>query len=401
MRVMHVVHSLTVGDGVAAVVLHLVRQLQQRGIEHAIACLAARGERAREAEDLGAEVFAIGAHSSASPRHVPHNVLAIARLIRLLRRQRPDVVHTHEFFSGTLGRIAARAAAVPAIVLTLHNTDLWKRRPHIAVDRLLARRTHRIVANSAAVRSFVLERERLDPQHVTVIHNGIDLGRFARVRDPLVARHRLGLGPRAAVVGTVGGLVEQKGHIWLLRAATKLREHVPRLRVVLVGGDGHPSECVKPQLLDTVRRLGLQDTVLFLGKRTDIPEILPAFDVFVLPSEWEGFGLVLVEAMASGLPIVATAVGGVPEVIGSPEVGTLVPPKNASVLADAILSLLRDGKRRGEMGRLGRQRAVACFSAERMAADYRELYASLLGQEEAVDASTRARRSRSVPRTAQ
>ncbi len=377
MRVMHVVHSLTVGDGVAQVVMQLVQCLQRQGIQHGIACLVERGDRAVEAEDLGVSVFEIGALSSASPVYIPHNLLALRRLIALMRRWQPDVVHAHEFFSGTLGRVAAWAASVPRAVLTLHNTDLWKRGIHVALDRLLTRATDGIVANSGAVRAFAIQRGRLAPEHVTVIHNGLDLDPFLQARNPASARAKLGLEPSATVIGTVGGLVEQKGHIWLLRAAATLRTQIPGLKVVLVGGDGHPSECVRPQLLDAVRDLGLQDTVLFPGKRTDIPEILPAFDLFVLPSEWEGFGLVLVEAMASGLPVVATTVGGIPEVIGSPDVGTLVPPKDPGALADAIRSLMADDRRRAEMARLGRERAIECFSAQRMAADYRELYASL------------------------
>lgn len=158
-KVLHVIHSLSLGDGITQVVGTITRHIDREKFTVAICCLAGRGNAADEFERAGIKVFSLGAKSSISPVRFPQNLYATCRLARLLQDEEIDVLHTHEFFSGTLGRIAGWLARVPVIILMLHNRDAWKRRFHILIDRCLVKVTDRIVTNSEAVRDFAIKHE--------------------------------------------------------------------------------------------------------------------------------------------------------------------------------------------------------------------------------------------------
>jgi glycosyltransferase involved in cell wall biosynthesis len=370
-RICHVLHSLTLGDGVTEVVWNLARHLDSERFKLGVVCLARRGDRAEEFEAFGVPVHLVGAVSSTSPGVALHNLRAVRRLAGILNLEKPDVVHVHEFFPGTLGRLGALGGRGTKVVLTLHNRDEWKRAPHVLVDRALAKRTDRVVANSEAVRGFVLKQEGFAPEKVCVIYNGIEADRF---------KHACRDGQPGYVVGSVGRMAEQKGYGYLLDAADLLKKAqlLGGLRFVIVGGDAHPSESVKLELEEKVKALGLEDVVEFLGERKDVPEVLTGFDCFVLPSLWEGFGLAIAEAMAASLPVVASRVDGIVEVVEDGVTGILVPPKDSKALAEAIRWMVDHPAEAKAMGRKGRERVERLFSAQRMADEHMSLYESLL-----------------------
>jgi glycosyltransferase involved in cell wall biosynthesis len=225
------------------------------------------------------------------------------------------------------------------------------------------------------VKQDLIRYDWVRPESIEVIPTGIDLTPFQLDGDPAKVRAELGLPPDAYVFGTVGRLERPKGHVYLLRAFEQVVKTNARARLVLVG-DG---SLAKP-LQEEAARLGLAERVAFAGSRRDVPYLLRAMDVFVFPSLWEGQGLALVEAMASGLPVVASRVGGVSEVITDGTCGQLVPPGSPEALADAMLAVMASPARAREMGAAGRARAEAVFGASRMIKRLEDLYLEVVAE---------------------
>lgn len=301
---------------------------------------------------------------------------ATLALWRLLRKERPAIVHTHTSKAGALGRIAAWLARVPAVIHTPHGHIFYGYYgPVISglirlIERLLAGITDRIVTLT----------ERGSEEHVrlgiagadkfTTIPSGITLSAFRSARtDPAAKRKELGLPPDGPVVGTVGRLVPIKGHAWLVRAVPQVVAEFPAACFVFVG-DG-PLCGELRQLGDA---LGITPHLMFLGTRQDVPDCLAAFDLFVFPSLNEGMGRALIEAMAAGLPVIATCVGGIPDIVTDGTNGVLVPPRDAKALAAAILKLLRDRRRMAVVGEAAKKRVGERFDAGSMVREIERLY---------------------------
>lgn len=377
-RVLHVISKPVSGDGITEVVKNLASSISRERFEISVCSLQGVGNASGEFEKMGVKVFSLDARSSISPLRILQNVSSTLRLVSFMKRREFTVVHAHEFFSGTIGRLAAWFAKSPVVVLSLHNTDHWKRMPHIVIDRCLSRMTDKIVANSEAVRLFTAEYERISLEKFTVIYNGIDLSRFGSEKDGSLFRQEFRIKPEEIVVGSVGHLAKQKGQRYLVDAASIIQAQRRDVKFVVVGGDASdPNESVKQELCRQVKDLGLEDIVLFTGHRQDIPEIMASFDVFVFPSLWEGFGLAVAEAMAAGKPVVASRIPAVAEVVKDGETGILVPPADSAALAEAIMELAQSPEKAKAMGRAGRMRVQELFSCQRMASEYEELYESL------------------------
>jgi glycosyltransferase involved in cell wall biosynthesis len=296
------------------------------------------------------------------------DLLALWALFALLRRERPDIVHTHTSKAGMLGRLAAWLAGVPVTVHTPHGHVFYGHFGRVAswvfrhMERAFAARTTRLIALTEAEQDEHLKCGVGRPEQFAVIPSGVDLERFRRVAGTL-DRHAAGfdLPPDAAVVGSVGWLTTVKGHRYLIEALSRLRSFHSRLYGVVVGAG---------ELLDELQALaaarGLADSIRFLGLRDDVPECLAAMDVFVLPSLNEGMGRALVEAMAAGRPVVATRVGGVPALIQHRRNGLLVPPGNAVALANALDELLRKPDWAQELGAAASASIDDRFGADEM-----------------------------------
>lgn len=377
LKVLHVVSSLNLGDGITVVVKTLCQNLDRTRFSVSICCLAGRGYLADDFKQMGVNVYALNAKSSTSPLYILRNLYNTWKLVRWLRQEKFDIVHAHEFFSGTLGRLAGWLAGVPVIILALHNKDAWKRFPHVTIDRWLATVTDRIVTNSEATKQFAVEFEGLSEEKFVVIHNGIDLSRFNDVKDGGQLRTEWGIGLDELVVGTVGRLVEQKGFRYLIKAAAIVRSKRGDVKFVIVGPDGHPSESVKDELVRLVKDLRLERVVIFAGVRRDVPQIMSMFDLFVLPSLWEGFGLAVAEGMAMKKAVVISRVDALPEIVEDGVTGVLVPPGDENTLGVEILRLLEDRDLRLRMGAKGRERIEMRFTASVMTRKVEKLYESL------------------------
>ncbi|MBE9534800.1 MAG: glycosyltransferase family 4 protein, partial [Proteobacteria bacterium] len=285
--------------------------------------------------------------------------------------------------AGILGRLSAWLARVPTIIHTPHGHVFYGHfgrslsRIFLQMERLLGKITHHHIALTPEECNDYLSLRVAQPNNTSVIHSGIDLQRFSKgAKQRTEKRRELGFSPHSLVVGYVGWLIPIKGVTYLVNAMAKIVEQHPKSLLVLVGkGDDKGEEEIK--LKEQVERAGLADKVRFLGWRPDVDEIMGCFDIFVLPSLNEGMGRVLVEAMAAGLPIVASRVGGIPDLVKHGENGLLVPPADTSALEKAISALLQDGARRKRMGKAGKK-MCGPYSAEAMVEQIDVLYTELL-----------------------
>jgi glycosyltransferase involved in cell wall biosynthesis len=347
--------------GAENVVLRLARALRDRGDEPIVATLQP-GWMTERAEALGVPVWI-------APQRPGVDLLWVFRFARALRRSRVDVLHSHEFAMNTFGGAAALLARIPA-VSTIHGRNWVTGHPRRGLAyRVLRRAGIPIVPVSEDLAGFLADGLGVPRARLEVIHNGIPLppeppaGERAQVRAD--ARVRLGVPRDLALVVAVGNLYPVKDHATLLRALALL----PGARVA-IAGRGDQEE----PLRRLAAELALADRVHLLGLRDDVETVFAAGDVFVQPSLSEGLPLAVLEAMAHGLPVVASRVGGIPEAVVDGESGFLVPSGDPRALAAALARVLDAGDRGAALGAAARARAVAEFSVERMAERYRELY---------------------------
>ena len=308
------------------------------------------------------------------------DVSALRRLVGLMRAVRPHIVHSHTAKAGTLARLAARLSGVPVVVHTYHGHvfhgyfSAGRTRLFLAIERALARRTDCLLTVSETVRRELLGFGIGSPEGMRVMPLGLDLDRFVGCEAGRGAlRAELALPPDTPLVGIVARLVPIKAHEVFLEAAAKLVRRVQGISFVVVG-DGERRAALEAE----VRRLGLGGRVHFLGWRRDLDRIYADLDVVALTSRNEGSPVSLIEAMAAGRPVVATRVGGVPDLIEDGITGVLVTPGEAGAVADAIGALLADRDRASAIGEAGRKHVVPVFGAERLLADMDQLYTELL-----------------------
>ncbi len=288
--------------------------------------------------------------------------IVLGQLVRSLRRARPDIAHTHLVHADFHGLPAGSLARVPVLVSTKHGFNPFRGgRTFAAADRAVARLADVHVAISAGLARYLEEHEGFDATGFEVVHYGIEA---APPAPPPPSE------PRLVVVGR---LIPIKGHAVLLEAFARAREKVPGLSLS-VAGDGPLDQ----ELRATARRLELADAVSFLGR---VSPVAPAFEeaaIVVVPSLGEGFGMVALEAMERGRAVIASDVGGLPEIVEDGTTGLLVPPADAGALAHAIVELAPDAARAAELGSAGRKRALAAFSQDRCTDRIEELYRTAL-----------------------
>ncbi|MFQ5877310.1 MAG: glycosyltransferase [Acidobacteriota bacterium] len=378
---------LTVGftiGGAERLILMTAPRLQRRGFDVLVACLKGWGPLGEELERRGVRAVALGASGALDLR-------AACRLLSLLRRERVQILHAHLFPANLAARLLGRAAGVPVVVCAHHDTDIDMPRRNRLLERATAGLSDAVVACSEAVRRYALRTYGLGPGRVRTLRNAVE-----QPPSPIEAlrrealRREFGAGPSDLLLGTVGRLVEpKKGIPVFLAAARRIARELPAVRFVVVG-DGPDREGVEA----CAAREGVSHRTTFAGFRRDVEDVMASLDLLVQPSNWEGFGLTLVEAMAAGIPVVATRVGGVPEVVVDGRTGLLVPPADPDALARACLDLLSDRERALRLGRAGRERARGEFSIEDLVERTAALYRELLDGRRSRDDGAAARRSK-------
>lgn len=302
---------------------------------------------------------------------------AIRILIKHLHNTKTSILHAHSSKGALVGRLAAVVARTPVVIFTAHNSIFyeewpgWKKRLFASVEKFLARFTDRIITVSDALKQEIMEMEGLPSKQITTIYNGIEVDKFTGKSDPLHIRKSMNIPELGPVVGTIARLAPQKGISFFLKAASLLKEY--QVNFVIIG-DGPLEESLKQEAVD----LGLQGRVTFTGRREDISDILSTLDIFVLPSVTEGLPLTILEAMAAGKPIVATRVGGIPEVIVDGKTGIIVPPKDPEAMAVALASLLGGREKMAKIGLAGQKLVKDKFTIDTMVERTMNLYSQLL-----------------------
>ena len=357
-RVVHLVTSLAIG-GLETVVLDLVRCRRRDVFSAHVVCLETGGVLEEKLSALGVPVEAIGTTGS-----VPRRILKLARVLRSLK---PHILHTHNPSPHLHGALAARLAGVPVLVHTKHGRNFPNRRVRVATNRLAAWLSDCVVAVSDDAARVAREVERIPVEKVRLVHNGVDTTRF-RYRGPRPNRDAF----RAV---TVARLDPVKDQATLLQAVRLVVDKNPAFRLDIVG-DGPSRAALEAQRTE----LGLDRHVRFCGYQSDVEPYLAQADIFLLSSISEGIPLTLLEAMAVGLPGVATDVGGIREVIVPGVTGYLVPARSPEALAEAMLAIQADPLVIERMGQASRQRIEDEFGLAGVVAQYEAIYLECLGR---------------------
>jgi sugar transferase (PEP-CTERM/EpsH1 system associated) len=362
LHVMHIVYALQPG-GMEFGVVKVVNGLVGSGIRSSICSTAPARGPMKALVAPGVEVFEL-------QRREGNDLRLVWRLTRLLRRERPDIVHTHGWGTLVEGLVASRLAGVPVVVHGEHGTLQLKRRQRW-VQRASWSCANQVLSVSTRLAEHMATEVGYAPGRIRTVRNGVDLSRFqaGRRRE---ARLALGLPAEAVIVGTVGRLVPVKDQATLLEAVALLRGEGTQV-AALLAGDGPLSGRLRQQ----AEALGISADVHLLGHRPDVELVLAALDVFVLPSLSEGLSNTILEAMATGLPVVATRVGGADELVIDGVTGILVPPGAPVQLAAALAGILRDPAQRDRMGHAARRRAESEFSLPVVIRTYQDLYEEL------------------------
>ncbi len=365
-------------------VLHVITSLHRGGAQRHLHILMA-GQRAagwsvdlaylkdpylvNQFEGVAGRVIDLRAQATVSP-------LVIPRLMRLIRAGQYDVIHTHLLKADAYGAVAARLAGGAVLISSKHNDEAVLRRPIVGtVHGWLARLTDRVIVLSEHVGRYMRDRGRVPSERLRRVYYGITPDAGAATAARAAVRAEFGVPAEAPLLLTVGRLDPQKGHLDLLAALRRVVMALPTVQLIIAGAPQQASADYEQAIRAAAAAPELAGRIHWAGHRDDVPDLLAACDIVVQPSHWEGFGLVLVEAMAAQRPVVATAVSAIPEVIRDGETGLLVPPHDPHALARALLRLCGDPARRARLGAAGAARVQAHFTAERMVRETLAVYA--------------------------
>jgi len=364
--ILHVISQLPVG-GVENLLLTVLQHSDSQKFYPTVCSLSDKGVIGKEMEALGVNVLCLN-----KLRH-KFDWTMVKDIYHLIKQLNIQIVFTYQYHSNLYGRIAAHLAKVPCIIASVHNVYTIDKKVHRRIiNKCLSRFTDKIIAVSGSVKEDVMRYDGVPDGKVEIVYNGIDIDRFTDL-DESTLRSELGILMETPIIGTVGRLAFQKGQRYLLEAVSIVKKKFPQI-VLLMVGDGP----LKDELKSYAKTLGLDDAVIFTGSRRDIPLLLAAMDIFVLPSLWEGLSISLIEAMAAGKPVIAADIAPIRELINTQEVGMLVPPRNSGAIADTIELLLTEEVLAEEMGIAARKRVFSDFSIETTLSRYEHLFEDIL-----------------------
>ncbi len=362
-KVMHLTNSLNIG-GLETLLLSLLGQIDRTLVSPSVCTMTPASSLIPEFEAANVNVFTLDKKNGLDP-------VFLAQLVRLLKSQEINVLHTHNFGAWLYGAIAGKLAGI-SVVNTEHSNVPSHNRRRVVIERMLSKISHKIICDSQAVLDYMTQYQKISPDKSVLILNGVDCDRFGQTPDNVSVRQTvLGIDQEQTAIGIIARLVPVKNHAGLLHAIKVLKEtEVSRFKLVIVG-DGPE----KTSLQALCQQLELDDVVIFTGARRDIPQIMSALDIFVLNSFSEGLPITLLEAMAARKSVVATRVGGIPEILGDDgQAGTLVPRDNPVAVAQALRELIMDKEKRTHMGLAGRERVLQKASLRSMSRSYEAVY---------------------------
>lgn len=352
LKVLFVVWGLRYGGGETRI-YNLARFMGQRGHDVTVCCLRVKGERGEQLEAGGGKVICLGKKSR-------YNLGTLPRLVRLMRRERYDVVDGQMASGFTWGCVAAKIARVPRVVGTIYNSRFWKSRLRRLRDTFCLMMADVIVTDSRNLIDEICDYSPvLRRKPFRVVYNGIDLATNGPIRGKDVVRRELGAAPDDVLVGMVARIVSHKGHTYFLEAAKRIAEEFPKTRFFIVGLGAEGYEKVVER---QIKEMGLGSRVSMFQYDGNIFDIMSVLDIYVLPSFSESLPNAVVEAMWTETPVIITDITGHPEAVKEGETGFLVPTGDSDTIYERLKYLLSDGERRREMGRKAREFAGERFS---------------------------------------
>lgn len=369
LNILYLIPSLEVG-GAEQVVINLAKRLDRNRFKPIVCCLDKKGGLAYKLEDEGVEVITLDKKGA-------FDIGIISKIVKVMKKYKIDIIHTHLWGANFWGRLAARIANVKVIIATEHNVDTWKNWFYFMCDKWLSRKTGKIIAVSNSVKEFYVSKG-ISQQRIEVVYNGIEIEKSqshalsgtSKVTRPQM-KQEFGIENGEIVLAIIGRLVPQKGHQYFIQA---LKDISAKHKVKgLIIGSGPEEEKLKKYSRD----LGLDGGLVFTGLRKNIPELLGIIDVLVMPSLREGLPITLLEAMSSGVPVVATKVGGVPEVVIDGQTGILVEPNNHNELKQAIIGVIENPDLKNTIGINARKHVEDKFSIKNMINKTQNLYENL------------------------
>jgi glycosyltransferase involved in cell wall biosynthesis len=360
-RVMQITHDLAIG-GLQRVVATLCHTIDPSLFQVSVLCLRGLGPFANDIAQRGTKVQIVRQTKGS-------DYLCFLKVAQALRAAEIEVIHTHNtqpFLDGTMAALLSR---VRTIVHTDHAREFPDKWRYMKAERILSHFAYRVVGVSEHTSANLHRYEKIPRTKIETIPNGIDPSPFEGSIDRAAKLRELGIPEGVSVIGIAARLTPQKGITYLLKALPEIIRRFPKT-VLVIAGEG-PLEL---ELRAEAERLAIAPNVLFVGRRLDMPHLLRSFDLYVMPSLWEGLPMVLLEAMAAGCPIVATDVGGVATAVEHGVNGILVPPRDPRSLASAIVRLLEDPLRREHFAREGKRMFHSRFTADIMTRRYEQLY---------------------------
>jgi len=363
-NIMHIVFSLDTG-GAERMVYELAKRLDKGNFDCSVCSLTGEGVFSNRLRKAGINVFCINKSKGV-------DFSLFLKLVKIFKKERIDIVHTHDSSTILYGTIAAKLAGVPCVINTEHGGIYFETPRKKIISRFLWRLNNRVVCVSNSIKNDLNQMGLLNSK-AEVIPNGIGLDKFDIEVDIKQKRKELGLSSSDFVICSVGRLSKEKNQKMLIDSAEYILEEIPNAKFIIVG-DGP----LKENLQYLVHSKGLEKYVIFLGEREDVPEILKISDCFVNCSNYESFGLAIVEAMASGIPVVATDSGGVGEIIRNDEIGTLIFRNDTKGLIEAVVRLKKGKEFLQGLIQKGKEYAQTHYVLNRMVDKYNNLYLGLM-----------------------
>jgi len=354
-KICYVIGTLEIG-GAEKQLLKLVRDINRERFTPVV--IALRSGTMREEFEKVVKVIIAGKKWKIDP-------LFLLRLTDILKREKPDILHTFMFTSNTWGRIAGILSGVSVILASERCVDIWKKWYHRLIDRILLKFTYKVICNSNAVKNFYQKTERIPENKLSVVYNGVDLSEFQKINPD-----KTGIEKKGGLIGAGGRFTQQKGFINLLMAVPEILKILPDTKFVLVG-DGP----LRKSFEEFTKNHTISDSVIFTGYRKDILSIFSLCDIIVVPSLFEGMPNIVLEAMALKKPVIGTDIPEIAELIEDGQNGFLVPVKdNFKEIAEKIILLLKNPDIRRNMGEKGYNLIKTNFSIENMVKRYENIY---------------------------
>lgn len=369
-KILFVYQDLDAG-GAEEVLASTVRNINKVKYSVKVCCLGKKQALGCELEKEGYDIVAFNLNYGI------FSVDTCIKLYKLIREYKPQIVHASLFYANFHARLAGKLARVPVILIEEQNVYEWKSRNCIytLIDKIMSYFTDKIIACSMTVKDFTARQEGIKSDKFTVIHNTIHAERFNTLNNNEKLRKELGFSIDENLIGTIGRLCEQKGQVFLIEAMLGILKEHPNSKLIIVG-EGPLEHFLKKKSED----LGLSDNIVFLKKTREISKLLTIFDIFVLPSLWEGLSVVLLEAMYMKKPIIATDISSNKEAMIDNETGMLVSSEDHEVLSKAIVSLLDNEERKRQFGYKARKRIEEYFGPKVHIKKLEELYESIIAK---------------------